>query len=424
MKKSIRIVAFCLVFVLTACVQANKSVLGFGSWRLPNLLSTVASDALVVEYAESLKSCSLCKEVSSQFSEINFGKLADNEAVVSWCNSGTIVPILSLSAAKADSTDIASIQIQAKSKKLYCEYIKAEKPFFLISSSEARINAAIRHIKEGVSILNNDDFTRAASLSSNHSTFVVARSSALKTATNGLLTQNFLNDKLTQNFISDFAQWYVLYESANKHQIRTVQPIDDKYFFHNIMEKLPYCDSHLGEILPKDTKFAVSLPLALPEYRYEYEDFLEAHSKKQLYQNGLSNYKKANKVEPKQWELEQKFQEIALVYFGDNQEVVLMRSAKRVNFDTSENPYKGILTLLYGAAFSLKDDSYRRGVGNWTIIGSQDAVNQCADAFLQQESEDEMDLKNFWPKKNIHAVLFNSGNIICWNKNGIEIWTL
>ena len=178
---------------------------------------------------------------------------------------------------------------------------------------------------------------------------------------------------------------------------------------------LPFGDSRLGDILPADTEFAVSLPVPQPEFREAYEKYVDASVRYTQYVRRIASLEKLTGKSPLDWELETGVREVALIAWN-GAKVAAVRPAKAPeDAAPAENQWKGFIPALYGSAFSLPDDSVCATVSGWLVYGSREDV----DGFLESQARI---VETEWPRRGVHIVMYKSGTFVCWNKKGISLW--
>jgi hypothetical protein len=232
-------------------------------------------------------------------------------------------------------------------------------------------------------------------------------------APKGWLQDFFPRRELTR-FLGSVDDWTVLTPAGSGFDVTPVCENDD-VFYANILEALPFGDSRLGAILPQETRFALAMPVALPQLRDAVERWQDASVKLTVYEKQLEALRKESGKSPLKWELEQNVREVALVHF-DGGVVALVRPARpATEREPYENPWRGFLPALYGNAFALADDSCTACSRGWQIYGSPEAV----EAFIAAERPETP--ATVWPGKDCRFVIYQPGKTLAWGKKGIKL---
>ncbi len=415
MRKDLLTMAVMLLLSLLSCSGNKSNVGGAGNQALPELLATVSSDAVFVTYADGIDKALAQTKADNSLKSIDLGALSDNRCVIAWSYAGALIPVLTVDAGRTapDSVLMASVLSSAKQNKLYVRYIAdradiSKCGFFLISPSEARLNASLRHISEKQSICDLPDFVQCANLAEGADNFTLIKTSATERLLKPLFPKT--------DFVRNLSEWLCFVHEKNGFTIRSGS-MDETGYYMNMMEKLPFSDSRLGEMLPENTSLAISLPVP-PGFREKYEIFLDASSRKHNYDRLLREYKAENKTDPKRWEAENNISEAAMVRFGEDDMVVLLRSDDKNAEDIGPqtNAMSNICELLYGPLFYLKDCSCYAYSKNWHIYGTNKSVLNFVDGIRENDNESE------WPGEDVRLLVYEPDSYLSWGKKGIRKW--
>ncbi len=404
MRKDLLTAVVMLLLSLLSCGRNRANDGEIKTQEVPKLLATVSSDAVFVLYADEWKEAEPYLKEDSPFSKIDYGALADNELVLAWSYAGSMVPVLSMDLGKhaSDSLLRLSISKQAKARQLYASF---QDEFLLLSPSEARLNASLRHIAEKKSICDQHDFMSALSLAGSAKNFILLKTSA----TERLLKALFPNTQ----FIRNFSDYIIFIPEKTGMTVRTYQGEGADYYA-NLLSNLPFGNSRIDEMMPEDTDLAIALPLP-HAFRDAYELFLDASSQKSSYDRYLSNLKSEHKMDLKKWERDNSISEVALLHFGDNDRVVLLRSEKELpEITVRENTTPGLCSMLYGPLFQLKDDSHYACTGSWHIYGPKKSVLSFVNSIKDKLNEVEL------PSEDIHLLIYEPDSYLSWGKKGIK----
>ncbi|MBR6876455.1 MAG: hypothetical protein IKN00_09250 [Bacteroidales bacterium] len=392
--------------------------------RVPELLAAVPSDALAVICYDRLEEGLPLLDSTSVLHKLNLTAFKQAQMALSLCYNGSLVPVLALDAgrAEADSASaVSALLAQASALKLQAQYVRPDaetkrRGFVLITPSDAQLTAVRRHLTEHTSILDAPGFRQALAAAAGRD-FVAFRGGGApeRLAPKSWLRDFFPRRPLTR-FLGSVANWTVLTSTAGGFDVVPVCEQDDA-FYANILSTLPPGDSRLGAILPGDTRFALALPVSLPQTREAVDRWQDASVRLTAYQKRLEALRRESGKDPLKWELEQSVREVALVHFGGGA-VALVRPAKpATERELHENPWRGFLPALYGDAFALADDSCTASSRGWQIYGSQEAVS----AFIEAARPAEAAVA--WPGKGCRFVIYQPGKTLAWGKKGIKlIW--
>lgn len=393
--------------------------------RIPELLAAVPSDALAVVCFDHLEDGISLLDSTSVLRQLNLTAFKQSKMALSLCYNGSLVPVLALDAgrAEADSASaVSTLLAQAATLKLQTEYVRPDaeakrRGFLLITPSNAQLTAVRRHLSEHTSILDAPGFRQALAAASGRD-FIIFRGGGApeRLAPKGWM-QGFFPRRALTRFLGSVADWTVLTPTADGFDVTPVCEQDDA-FYANILGSLPFGDSRLGAILPEDVRFALALPVALPQLREAVDRWQDASVKLTAHQKRLETLRKESGKDPLKWEREQDVREVALVHFGEDGVVALVRPAKSATErEPRENPWRGFLPALYGDAFTLADDSCTACARGWQIYGSPEAVT----AFIEAARPEEAAF--VWPGKGCRFVIYQPGKTLAWGKKGIRlIW--
>ena len=392
--------------------------------RIPELLAAVPSDALAVVCYDRLEEGLRLLDSTSVLRQLNLTAFKQSKMALSLCYNGSLVPVLALETGRAEADSVSAVRTllaQAATLRLQTEYVQADaetkrRGFVLITPSDAQLTAVRRHLTEHTSILDAPGFRQALAACAGRD-FIIFRGGGApeRLAPKGWLQDFFPRRGLTR-FLGSVADWTVLTPAPDGFDVAPVCP-DDDVFYANILGAMPFGESRLGAVLPTEVRFALALPVALPQTREAVERWQDASVKLTAYQKQLDALRKESGKDPLKWEKEQNVREIALVHF-EGGAVALVRPAKpATEREPHENPWRGFLPALYGGAFALADDSCTACARGWQIYGSPEAVT----AFIEAARPEEAAF--VWPGKGCRFVIYQPGKTLAWGKKGIKlIW--
>ena len=392
--------------------------------RIPELIAAVPSDALAVICYDRASEGMQLLDSTNVLQQLDLTAFKNARMALSLCYNGSLVPVLALDAGRVEADSVSAVSTllaQASTLKLQAEYVRPDpdakrRGFVLITPSNAQLTAVRRHLTEYTSILDAPGFRQALAAAGGQD-FIIFRGGGApeRLAPKGWLQEFFPRRELTR-FLGTVADWTVLTPSGDAFEVTPVCERDDA-FYANILASLPFGESRLGAVLPQDVRFALALPVALPELRKAEERWQDASVKLTAYEKQLTALRKESGKDPLKWEQEVNVREVALVHFGDGV-VALVRPAKpATEREPYENPRRGFLPALYGNAFALADDSCTACSRGWQIYGSPEAV----EAFIAAERPENPVLD--WPGKGCRFIIHQPGKTLAWGKKGIKlIW--
>ena len=390
--------------------------------RIPELIAAVPSDALAVICYDRLSEGMRLFDSTSVLQKLDLTAFKNAGMALSLCYNGSLVPVLALDAGRAEADSVSAVNTllaQAATLRLQAEYVRPDtearrRGFVVITPSNAQLTAVRRHLTEYTSILDAPGFRQALAAAGGQD-FVIFRGGGAvdRVAPKGWLQDFFPRQELTR-FLGTVDDWTVLTPAGDGFEVTPVSESDDA-FYANILASLPFGESRLDTVLPQDTRFALALPVALPELRKAVERWQDASVKLTAYQKQLTALRKESGKDPLKWELEVNAREVALVHF-EGGVVTLVRPARpATEREPYENPWRGFLPALYGNAFALADDSCTACSRGWQIYGSPEAV----DAFIAAERPGEPVLD--WPGKSCRFIIHQPGKTLAWGKKGIKL---
>ena len=425
MLKPRHIALLAAALLCAGCGSGDGSGEPAGWDRAAKVLSTVPSDALSVTYSESSRHLPPCIDSSSVFDGLGLERLRTGLAL-SLCFNGSTVPVLTLAPIRNreadDSTSALSGTIGlARAKGLEAEFVpdapalKEGEGALIITPSSPQMRVARRHIGEGRSILDAENFRQAAFAAHGASQMTVMRNSGARRLPDMTLLEGVYTAGAISDFLHTAAQWTTFVPEGDG----TVEVIPTPYpagiCYYQMLGSLPESRIRLGEVLPAGTETVVAL--ALPEgFRAAYEGYLDAEVRLSSYRRHLEVLGKNCGKSPLDWEKELDFKEIGLVVSNGHKAVFLRPAKKAEDFGVRTNPYPGFVHALYGSAFRLRDDSAIACSRGWYIIGSEADVQALAPA--QDDRQERLE----WHSRPGHFVISSSGRIMAWDKNGIRIW--
>lgn len=325
----------------------------------------------------------------------DLGSLRYENAVISLHYSGTLEPLMVISAGSApsDTTDVVRrMMALADSAKILhslvdCSDIAPESSrirksmLLLLSSSETLLTASRRHIEGGMSILDKASFPQAAADASGHDAVFVSHDYASK------LFPVYLQKPYTSHstFFSRFADWSVLAIRSNSSKKiamagSSVSPSKEQTAFVNVFSKVHGAETQFASIVPASALFAVSVSASdIKAYGDAYLQYLDAAGRQDRFNSVPKALKDSLGVGPLQWFEKMDVKEVAKADVIMGEEIVsllFVRPGKNVKEakEVHENPYHGYVSSILGSLFTA-DDSHAAYRNGWLVLGPEAAVD-------------------------------------------------
>ena len=264
--------------------------------------------------------------------------------------------------------------------------VTIHKDFLLASSSPLLVEASVRHLNSGVSILDNTDFDKIASETEVEDNLLFVNHIQIGKLFSGLSASKYLKHA---DFVSKFSSWSVMNASFDENQIEfdgTFYNIKGAGNFASSLEWKADGESEAKYIVPHNTFILLSLsPGDLNKDIDKIREYRELSKKL-----NQQNWDKA-----KEWLSSSEAEEIsfaAIPYGGRLEWVTLIRHAKvnlfkKINRslfsngtslkDTIiRNEYSGLTSELVGSLFLSNKEEFQLLSGEWTILGSEDILKE------------------------------------------------
>lgn len=402
----------------------NSEVKGF------ELLSYVPSDACGVIVCEKLApGLENLFDSGSVFRELFYGKLSNCKTVISYHYLGSLVPMIAvdLGRSQSDARQAAALIEESAFHDLQARIVQSpagvsRRSVLLVSASAPILDAAERHMDAHTSVLEVAGMGEALEKAPSKGDVVIFRNDAI----GNLLPKDFLSKYTSRRqllgFIKGYSDWTVMHltgaEPAGRgvylsYEVRSVYP-DDFSKSALVFEQQGFGESKLPSVMPQGTTFAVDQPIASVETLIEArKKNLDATGGLNRFTNTCNQLKKATGIDPVKWAEETDIKEVAKVVWK-GEEVVLLRPSKPlVSHNVRFNTHRGFVVALFGEAYSLRDDSHAACIGNWLIMGSQDAVKH----FMSSEVRQKL---HYWPSKGVKAVVLADDCQVSWTRNELK----
>ncbi|MBQ7194061.1 MAG: hypothetical protein IJS07_00310 [Bacteroidales bacterium] len=330
--------------------------------------------------------------------------LESRPAALSVHYGGSLSPLLVVDAGDiADTSEVFAPVLKAAGEKI-CARVSSSRygTFLLLSSSEANVLSAIRHLDSRSSILDDKAF---ASLSAEVPASPVL---LLNHSYAGKLVPAYIQRPYSScaEFLRSCADWSAF--TIDKNNPESLEMTGkagygrSQAYFSNVLAPLPASDCDMPLILPGRTIFALSLCIpAVAGYRSAYEPYLDSRAallpvKKQL-----------------EWAEGEDIREVVTAYWrgpsGNLLKANFARTAKasKESSGLRECEYQGYLADIFGKEFALRDESFCARKGAWMISGEQAAVDDVL--ACTQTLEDlctELEVHDIVPSKACGPVVY------------------
>ena len=304
-------------------------------------------------------------------------KAGEGRMLVSLHNSGSLVPLVAAEVLSADSTLLAPYEALAAKAGLKTAY---QDGLLLASRSETLLNAARRHLDEGVCILEAPGLSE---LTGRIGGAAVAFLSA-RQAPKLLQSWSTAHIRRYTDFVRTLADWtaFELVSSDDKHIVlKGTSALPEKgTSFLAALRGLKMPAASFGDALPYFADYAVSIPVGdVSSYLERYRAFQDAKGKLTPYNKALKE-KAGREMTPEQWAVHYGLKEVVRASYqldGIREDILLVRSSRDI--PAGSNPYRGSVATLFGGLFDVVDTVCVSLPGHWTVMGSASAAGPFVD---------------------------------------------
>ncbi len=316
-------------------------------------------------------------------------RAGESPMVVSLHNSGSLVPLVAVRPAQLDSAGLAPLEALAGKAGLRTA---VQDGLFVASPSETILNASIRHLNDGMCILEAPGLTELTARSGGPAVVFLSSRQTPK------LLQMWSTARVRQHtdFVRSLTDWTALQlaEVDERHiLLRGSASCPEKNTsFLTAFRGFKTGDATFPEALPYFTDYAVSFPVG------DFAAFLECYRNFQDAKGKLTPYNKTLKdragrdLSPEQWALHYQLKEVVRAAYqtdGVRQDVLLVKTGRDVA--AGSNVYRGYLGRLFGRSFDIVDTVCVNLPGHWTVMGSGAAVEPFTDKkFLDYSLKDRL----------------------------------
>lgn len=310
--------------------------------------------------------------------------LGRRKMAVSLHNSGTLVPLV---AAQIQPTDTLAKKLAAQAGLKTVE----KEGFLIASRSETFVNASVRHLVEGLSILGTGHLQNLVGQVSGSAVVLVSHAHSAK------LLQTYAGKEWQKSsFVKDLTSWSAwTLQDLQKDQILLKGislPGEASASFFKAFAGMQAPVAEFPEAVPYYTGSAVAVPIP------DVDAFLNARRREEDGQGRLGLFNKSLKAKagrslsPEEWFRSLQPREVARITFnqdGQLRQAVLVKSAKDAKQAPAPNEYAGCLALVAGENFSAVDTVFASLGGKWMAFADAPALQA-----LQDKSIKEYTLKN------------------------------
>lgn len=383
------------------------------------LLSAVPSDAMLVccfADAESgmrglLNGFKFPAAFLDSMAAGNFENISSSTLTVSLHYSGNVEALYVFDAGVASSepsADAEALMSFMRGRKMTVEYLDCSSmgvernisrhSVVIASESDHLVKSALRHLQNGISVMDASGFAEAAS-TVNGSDMLFFSNTYAKMLMSGMFTE-----KIAKNspFVADFAQWtsadMAKFDASGIYAGISAVFEKDASDFMEVLGQLQPSASSISAMVPSNVVSVVTLPLNDPQqYVTGYQAFLD--SRQQL--SSIKNKHKALAgkagVKPEEFFRKLNVKEIAradlllgkrlasvnLMRIGRLDSLIFIGADKKSEADTVAKihvwQYSSYLSSVFGNLFELPDETCFTYLNGWIVSGSMDAVKFYAD---------------------------------------------
>lgn len=402
-----------LVAVLApSCANHSQSeestVVSDGPVSHSEMLAAIPSDAAAVLcFQNSKNGLSVLTDQTNCFSTLVSGNssfrnfvmrlrlaevLKSQQMAVSLHFAGTLEPMMAIDLGKS-SSDFTPVQKKVKS---IADSLKLSSSvashggttYMVISGSETVASSSVRHLENGLSILDNKKFASVARQMTARDVIFFSNDYADK------LMAAFLARPMRKYipFIKEAADWtaFDITDVSAKHvllQGRAVPGESKSHYMHVLLDH-PEGDCRYAQVLPESAWFSISLSIADVGQHYKsYTAYLDASMVLNVHQIACDTLSKHFGTTPQKWGESMGIKEIVTANWknaeGTEHSAVFFRTAKarKGGEELAAFEHGDMLTVLFGKVFTPAKQPMCMSRGEWTAVGKEAAVLDWASAF-------------------------------------------
>ena len=301
----------------------------------------------------------------------------EGRLLVALHNSGELVPLVVSEPHGTDSAALAPLAAAALKAGLKTT---VRDGLLLASRSETLLGASVRHLDEGLCILEAPGLQELSARTRGAAVAFLSARQAPK------LLQTWTSARVRRHadFIRSLSQWTALSLSA----------ADDKHIALAGSSACPELSTSFltafrgfrmpapsfPEVLPYFTDYAFSIPVGdMASYLERYRAFQDAKGRLVSYNRDLKE-KNGRDMGPEQWGLHYQVKEAVRASYqldGVTQDIILLKTGRDI--PAGSNPYRGYVSRLLGGLFDVVDTVCVSLPGHWTVLGSSAAAGPFSD---------------------------------------------
>ena len=304
-------------------------------------------------------------------------KAGEHRMLVSLHNSGSLVPLVVTELKQFDSTAVAPYVALAGSAGLKTT---VQDGLLLASRSETLLNASVRHLDEGICILEAPGLQELSARMGGAAVAFLSSRQVPKI----LQVWSTARVRKQTDFIRTLADWTALEiaEADDKHIVLrgSAESPEKTTGFLSSFAGFSTPAATFAEALPYFADYAFSIPVGdIDKYLEHYRRFKDAKGKLGPYDKALKS-KDGRNMNPEQWAQHYQIKEVVRAAYqldGVRQEVLLVKTGKDIPSGT--NAYPGCLATLLGEVFRVTDTLCVSLPGHWTVMGSGSSASPFMD---------------------------------------------
>ena len=388
-RKSILISVAALAIMVAGLIWAMSSLYSKGDKSSPvrsvdtpsaALLKAIPSDAAVVLYFDGSRharrlladSTGLLQAVIAPEGSPGLmrflSKVGGEKTSVSLHNSGALVPLVVSEWPHADSSSLSRVLMAGKEAGLSVSF-DAETGLLLSSRSETLVNTALRHLREGYSVMDSDGFTDALQRGGKDCFLMASMQYAAK------LYQIYAAPGKRKNAAGarNLSRWNILsFDDIDKEKaVLSGTASTSGVNYMDVFIRQGESPVQFAEMLPYSVLSARSVHLTdISAYLEDYSRYADAVS--------------GSRVLDDAWVKKAAVREIAVAeldFNGRTEHVMLVLPGKDLKMSKGlhPNPARNGLSSCFGDSFAAPEDSLCLSVGKWLVLGPAPVVKAYSD---------------------------------------------
>lgn len=349
----------------------------------PSVLSAVPADAMLVAYGKAASLCSLSDALEDELKRC--------EAAVSLHYSGKLHALSVIDVKRVDSSVQNTLRdYLAKQGK----YVSQEGRLLMFSGSENILKSAVRHLAEGVSVMDASGFRTAYESVKGQNLLLVPGQHARRLMTSVFTSKVYKH----ASFMSKIADWYA-FRIKDGHGLGLIGNLIYDGESDELMTAFENCApgvSELADFLPSYTLYAVTLPIANHgTFREDFQVFADSRNNLKTMQVRQAELEKKNGISPTELFDRLGVKELAtagMIIRGRLEKLILIhidsKNADLIFRDPAITTMRGYVSRLhqwkyqsyvssvYGSMFAVDDESCFTYKNGWLIVGSRSAIDE------------------------------------------------